>query len=91
MGNKYSLDALSNAGKVADRGGLTRAGRALDKHGNRTPTAFPRATGNPAVKNAQGQFQLDDILTNPSSNVSFKYNKQFGNVIDIQAPNAGGA
>ncbi len=60
------LDALSKAGQVMDREGLTRAGRALDKHGNRFGSPFPKATGNPASKNMQGQFHLDDILTDPS-------------------------
>jgi len=58
---------LSRAGQVFDRGGLTKAGRALDKHGNRVGSVFPKATGNNLNKNLQGQFQLDDILTDPRS------------------------
>ena len=50
-----------------DRSGLTRAGRALDKHGGRSNSAFPKATGNSANKNMQGQFHLDDIVTHPQS------------------------
>lgn len=65
-----SLDTLSKAGQKMDRGGLTKAGRSLDKHGNRPDTPFPLASGNPASKNAQGQFQLDDILTNPRSAIT---------------------
>ncbi|ADI37763.1 hypothetical protein [Waddlia chondrophila] len=64
---KLDLDALSKAGQEWDRGGLTRAGRALDKHGNRSGSVFPRAFGNPEFKNVQGQFHLDDILTHPES------------------------
>jgi RHS repeat-associated protein len=69
VGNKYSLDALSNAGKVPDRGGLTRAGRALDKHGGNRPgkSPFPQGKGNEFARNNQGQFHLDDILTHPNS------------------------
>ena len=59
-----------------DRGGLTKAGRALDKHGNRPGSAFPKATGSPASKNAQGQHHLDDILTDPKGCV--KPNKYGG-------------
>ena len=62
----YSLDQWSQAGQVLDREGLTKAGRALDKHGNRVNSPFPIATGNPASKNMQGQFHLDDI-SNPSA------------------------
>lgn len=50
-----------------DRGGLTKAGRALDKHGGRLDSVFSKATGNPASKNAQGQHHLNDILTCPKS------------------------
>jgi RHS repeat-associated protein len=56
--------ALSKAGQALDRGGLTRAGRALEKHGGRPGSVFSRATGNVAAKNAQGQAALDDILGN---------------------------
>jgi hypothetical protein len=56
--------ALSKAGQALDHGGLTRAGRALEKHGSRPGSVFSRATGNVAAKNAQGQAALDDILGN---------------------------
>jgi filamentous hemagglutinin len=59
--------ALKAAGQAADRGGLTKAGRALAKHGGREGSAFPMATGNPAAINKQGQAILDDILENVSS------------------------
>jgi RHS repeat-associated protein len=64
---EFCLDKLSQAGQAMDRGGLTRAGRALDKHGNRPDTVYPKARGTPLEKNLQGQFQLDDILTHPQS------------------------
>ena len=64
------LDALSKAGQVMDRSGLTRAGRALDKHGNRPGSVFPLARGNAFGKNRQGQFHLDDILTDPKGFVN---------------------
>jgi RHS repeat-associated protein len=58
--------ALSKAGQVLDRGGLTKAGRALEKHGSRPGSVFSKATGNATAKNAQGQAALDDILGNVS-------------------------
>jgi hypothetical protein len=50
------------AGAQEDVDGLTRAGRALEKHGSRPGSVFPRATGNIAAKNAQGQQILEEIL-----------------------------
>lgn len=82
-----SLDKLSQAGQVMDRGGLTRAGRALDKHGGRPGSFFPKAMGNPANKNMQGQFHLDDILTHPHSVVNERFMPKYGNIIDIKIPN----
>ena len=82
----YSLDELSKAGKVTDRGRLTRAGRALEKHGNRPGSVFPKAIGNPAAKNVQGQYHLDDVLTHPHST---SYPNRFGGQ-DIYAPDGRG-
>jgi hypothetical protein len=85
-----SLDRLSKAGQAPDRGGLSKAGRALDKHGGRPGSAFPKAKGTPAEKNAQGQFELDDILTDPKGTITLKNTNRFGNVIDVRVPNRGG-
>jgi hypothetical protein len=76
-GTKFDYVTLSKAGQVMDRGGLTIAGRALDKHGNRTGSIFPKATGNAAAKNVQGQFQLDTILTDPNHIIIKDGNKGF--------------
>jgi hypothetical protein len=48
-----SLDDLSRAAGALDRGGLSAAGRQLQKHGSRTGSAFPGARGNPAAINRQ--------------------------------------
>lgn len=85
-GKTLNLDQLSKAGQVMDRGGLTKAGRALDKHGGRPGSVFPKAIGNPASKNAQGQFHLDDILTHPQS---VSYSNRFGGK-DIFSPDGRG-
>lgn len=81
------VNTLSKAGQKMDRGGLTKAGRGLDKHGNRPGSIFPKATGNTASKNQQGQYHLDDILTHPYSQT--KPNK-FGG-FDIRKPDGAGA
>ncbi len=57
---------LSEAGKILDRRGYTRAGRSLAKHGGRRPTLFPKAYGNPAQINKQGQLLLEEILNDPN-------------------------
>ncbi len=82
LGEMPCLDKLSKAGQAMDRGGLTKAGRALDKHGGRSNSAFPKATGNLANKNMQG-----DILTHPES----KTFKDVSNGYEIYAPDGRGA
>jgi hypothetical protein len=67
------LMALLDAGKQPDRGGLTRAGRALEKHGGRVGSVFPKATGNTASKNVQGQSVLEDILLNTNNAVPNRF------------------
>jgi len=57
-----SLENILSAGQALDRGGLTKAGRALEKHGSRIGSVYPRATGNVVSKNAQGQRALANIL-----------------------------
>ncbi len=64
------VDAMANAAAEADRGGLTRAGRAMDKHGmgQRSSTSpFPAVKGGVAEKNAMGQFHVEDMLTHPDA------------------------
>src|SRR5207344_1678255 len=62
---------LSQSGGTADTtdgaGGLTRAGRALQKHGGRSQSAFTPAGGHPAEINQQGQDALDGLLSDPAS------------------------
>jgi RHS repeat-associated protein len=85
------LNQLSKAGEAMDRGGLTKAGRALEKHGGRIDSVFPKATGNIANKNMQGQFHLDDILTHPQKKITQWQHRTFGNIIDVEVPGRGGA
>jgi hypothetical protein len=67
--------------------GLTRAGRALDKHGGRPGSIFPKPVGNAAAKNSQGQFHLDDILTHPKS----KFFKDINEGYEVYSPDGRGA
>ena len=47
---------------MPDVNGLTKAGRAPEKHGSRPGSQFPKATGNVASKNEQGQSLLEGII-----------------------------
>ena len=82
-----SLDALSKAGQVMDRKGLTKAGHALHKHGGRPVTVFRKAMGNEINKNLQGHFHIDDILTHPNNITRSHHHPKYGNVIDVKIPN----
>ena len=81
-----SLDDMSRAAGAADRNGLTQAGRALQKHGDRPGSAFPQTKGGPGKLNPAGQDIVDDVLTTPGS-----VNKpnRFGGV-DVTAPDGRG-
>jgi len=73
----------SNSGKEADpsdkSGELTRAGRALQKHGSRPGSAFPSPKGNPEQLNEAGQKILDRITNSPNSRIAPETNR-FGGV-----------
>ena len=83
---RIDLNALSRAGQVLDRCGLTKAGRALDKHGGRSSSVFPKASGTITDKNIQGQWHLDDILTHP---FGFSRHNNMGG-IDYYRPDGSG-
>ncbi len=57
------------AGKVLDRAGFTKSGRALMKHGYREGSVFPKPLGNPEQINRQGQVILEEILNDPNNKV----------------------
>ena len=84
------VDELSQAAAAADRGGLTAAGRALQKHGGREGSAFPAAKGNPLSVNQQGQHAVDDILTSPGSATVTRNHARFGQVTEVRAPDGRG-
>ncbi len=87
----FNINTLSNAGSQLDRNGLTRAGRAIQKHGDRANSVFPRSSGSAAERNALGQQILDDILSDPGSGFSILHRKNHGEVIEIWDPNGRGA
>ncbi|MFT0137363.1 hypothetical protein ACEK07_04870 [Alcanivoracaceae bacterium MT1] len=78
-----SLDDLSRAASVLDRGELTLAGRALQKRGGRRGSTFPMARGKPSAINQQGQYIVDDILAAPGSTTATRRHARFGNVTEF--------
>ena len=87
-----SIGEMNHAGTFHDRGGLTKAGRALDKHGRRIDTVFPEAVGSVHEKNIQGQRILDEILNHPDKKIILdKAPRSKQLVIDVFHPNGHGA
>lgn len=64
-----AFQRMLKAGGAIDKSDLTKAGRALQKHGSRPGSVFPQATGNPAAINQQGQRVLQEILSSPSQSI----------------------
>ncbi|QVL57774.1 MAG: hypothetical protein KFB93_01485 [Simkaniaceae bacterium] len=87
---EFTLDELPKAGKQHDREGLTKAGRALQKHGGRPNSNYPKPSGTITEVNAQGQKILEEILSHPDKTIIEDYKPRFGNVIDIVVPGTGG-
>ncbi|MBQ0738836.1 hypothetical protein J9332_31420, partial [Aquimarina celericrescens] len=85
------LDDLIKAATKADKGALTKVGRALQKHGSRPNSVFPKATGNPASMNVQGEAVLRNILTNPSATTTVRNHARFGDILEVKVPGGGGA
>ncbi|MGN1217544.1 MAG: RHS repeat domain-containing protein, partial [Phocaeicola sp.] len=72
------------------KAGLTAVGRALKKHGDRIGSAFPKAVGNQAAINAQGEKVLKEILSNPNVQRTVNNNnigRYGGSVVDYKIPN----
>ena len=85
-----SIDDLAQAAAAVDRGDLTLAGRALQKHGNREGSAFSSAQGNSAAVNEQAQQVVNEILNNPATTAIQRNTGRFGQVTDIVAPDGRG-
>jgi hypothetical protein len=85
-----SIDELMQAAAVGERGNLSVAGRALQKHGSHDGSAFPIAQGNPAAINEQAQQVVNEILNNPATIATQRNTGRFGQVTDIVAPDGRG-
>ena len=91
IGMNFNSDLLSLSGKVIDRNGLSKAGRALQKHCNRPKSIFPKMNGSSHKFNQVGQHHLDSILSDPTRKINIWKHRNLGNVVDIQTSSNGGA
>ena len=86
--------ALSDGARIIDQadqsGGLTKAGRALQKHGNRPGSAFPQPKGSQSDINTVAQEIVDDILTMPGTKIENVHSARFGQVTEVDAPDGRG-
>lgn len=81
---------FSEAAAVLDRNNLSKAGRALMKHGDRAASAFPQARGRASEINRAAQEIVDEILADPRSTMEIRHHATFGEVKDIRAPDGRG-
>ncbi len=84
----FSVEELSKGAVAADRNGLTKAGRALQKHSSRSGSVYVRPTGklNPANYNRVGQEVAEDILTTPGSITQYRHHSRYGYIYEVKAP-----
>jgi RHS repeat-associated protein len=67
--SQTTIDEFLKAAESLDRNGLTQAGRALQKHGNRSVSAYPQVPQNPGSLNSTGLKIVEDILNSPNKTV----------------------
>ena len=83
---------ISHTGTFHDKGGLSKAARALQKKGSREGSVFPKPTGNVHEINMQGQKILDEMLNHPDKKVVFEYSPTLNNeTLTIRLPDGRGA
>jgi hypothetical protein len=88
--SEINFKSLLDAGKSLDRGGFTKAGRSLMKHGNRQGSVFPKPKGNPIQINDHAQKILESILQHPEKIIIERPHPDFGKIIEIKVPKMGG-
>jgi hypothetical protein len=86
-----SSSTLMNSATQMSKGGLTKVGRALQKHGSRSGSIYPKATGNAAAMNEQGRNVLQNILSHPNATTVTRHHGRFGNIMEIKIPGGQGA
>ncbi len=72
------------------QGGLTEFGRALQKHGNRPGSKYPKPSGSPAAISQQGEDVARTILNKSGSSFQTRHHARFGNILEVKAPRGQG-
>jgi RHS repeat-associated protein len=85
------VEELITVANTQEKSGLTTVGRALQKHGSRAGSSFPKVVGSPEAINAQGETVLKEILTNPSVTTDVRHHARFGEVLEYRIPGGQGA
>jgi len=75
-----------------DRGGMTKAGRALQKHSSRLGSVWPQPTGkrDAAAYNRLGQTLVEQILNDPTTTSSESQRARYGLVYEYTAADGRG-
>src|SRR6185312_11303515 len=84
--NSFCAHTLAKAASKLDRNGLTKAGRALQKHSDRVGSVFAKITGRASAVNDAGQHVVEEILTSPGTK---EVTNRFGGVDIIAADGRG--
>lgn len=90
VGPLASTENLMKAALIPDKGGLTVAGRALQKHGNRAGSAFISAKGTAESINQQAEKVVQEILNNPGRIMVTRNHARFGLVTEIRVSDGRG-
>jgi hypothetical protein len=93
IGSPLTVNDLSKAASVPDKGGFSVAGRSLTKHGSGARdgnSVFPPAKGNQKSINQQAQDLVDDILTNPKTKIIEGNRGRFGATTEYITPEGRG-
>jgi len=81
--SECEINRLLNAANASDKTNLTKAGRALQKHGERTDSLFPKPKGSPQSINEQACMIVEEILRSTDNTIALRYHARFGEIIDI--------
>ena len=90
MRNFFNYSELFDSANEAHDNYLSKAGHALQKHGNRDRSIFPKVHGNPSVINESARRLVRNILSHDNVKYLQRYHGRFGKIIDNYIPNGQG-
>ena len=81
---QFSKEDLLQAAGLPNRSELSKAGRALQKHGNRSSSVFPKVSGSPEDINRLARDVAEAILNTPNCTYTQRRHARFGEITDIR-------